>query len=183
MLGSPKSCIYAATSLGACQIGNSTCQRVKITTFQFSDLPVSGSLTDIMPIVNELVPKIGYSDAKEKHNGSEAWLNFARRVTRNPFVKAHLSLRGNKCAHCSWPLNMASVVHHVDYDHACSYPGTVRFSHPTAKRPNRSDKVPDCGNCKLVQEGAFLSCMGRLVLVHKLCNLKISIPQTTDHFE
>lgn len=130
-----------------------------------------------MHMANELVPKIGYSDAKEKHNLSEDWLNFAKRITRNPFVKEHLSLRVNRCAYCSWPLNAASVIHHVDYDLTCSYSKTVRYSHPTVKRPNRSDKVPDCGSCKLIQEEAFLSCMGRLVLVHKLCNLRVSIPQ------
>ena len=135
---------------------------------------------EIMPLANELLPKIGYSDAKAMHNGSEAWLNFARRITKNPFVKQHLALRGNTCAYCSWPLNASYVVHHIDYDHTCSYPGTVRFLNATAKRPNRSDKAPDCETCKLVQEKAFLSCMVRLALVHKLCNMKISVPQSRD---
>ncbi len=121
--------------------------------------------------MHSLLPKIGYRDASTKHGGSEAWKNFARRITRNPFVNEYLRHRdGEVCQLCKGNLRVGVVIHHKDYDHVCSFNKTIRLEHPTEKRPNRTNLTPDCESCSRESQGTFMSCMQRVVLLHTGCN-------------
>ncbi len=122
-----------------------------------------------------LIPKIKYRDASIKHSRSESWLNFAARLTKNPFVKNFLHSRdGDNCQWCGRRFLQSPTVHHVDYDYTCIHTDTIRIANPTEKRPNRTAAIPDCESCANNQPQSFNACMSRLVLVHSFCNMKIS---------
>lgn len=121
-----------------------------------------------------LIPKISYATARQTHGRSEEWLNYARRIARNDYVKGFLASKGPTCPCCGLKLNSNAVVHHIDYDHRCAFRITIRVEASTPKRPSRTHEVPDCESCRADDERRFHSCMSRLVLVHRLCNLRIA---------
>lgn len=124
-----------------------------------------------------LVPTIGSMEAKRKHEHEvDAWTMFARRAQRHPYVKTFVFERdGGVCRWCSGPIKPwhKSNIHHVDYDHCCTFPGRVEIPVPTEKRPGRRYKGPDCQQCHTSAPEAFSACMSRLVLVHAVCNAVI----------
>lgn len=123
-----------------------------------------------------LIPSISQKQARERFSEQvEAWRNFAQRITKNPFVKEHLLRRdGNKCAWCNGTLGETVQVHHISYNHACTFQTTIWIDRPTEKRPARTALIPDCKSCKQQDEGRFQHCMNKLVLVHGICNKNIS---------
>jgi hypothetical protein len=115
---------------------------------------------------------------RKKHGSSDAWRNFARRITRNPFAKSHLFDReAGKCALCKRPVGGAFVIHHLDYDHICSFGKTQRVDASTSRRPDKLRTVPDCEACKFECETRFLSCASRLTIVHRVCNMRLSLAE------
>ncbi len=108
----------------------------------------------------------------------EKWRNFAQRITKNPFVKTFLLAQDeNTCAWCDRLLKESKVIHHIDYNHYCSYDVVIRISAPTANNPCKTRVVPDCESCRADNNDRFMACMAKLVLVHVSCNKKISEPK------
>jgi len=120
----------------------------------------------------EIVPFLSQKQAKESTGVDiESWRNFAQRITKNPFVKEFLLRRdGNKCGWCQNEIKQNRIVHHITYEHSCSYNIVIQIPSPTDKYPNKTRVVPDCKNCKEDNSNRFMSCMEKLVLVHGMCN-------------
>lgn len=123
-----------------------------------------------------LIPRIASADAKRNHP-AEGWTLFARRIQKHPFVKAYL-LRRDFNDGCGWcrtafasPANVQ--IHHVDYDHACTFLQVTEISTPTPKRPTRRYRGPDCQTCSNQHRDKFDACMSRLRLTHMMCNAHI----------
>jgi hypothetical protein len=114
----------------------------------------------------------------EKDYDRERWLKYARRIKKNPYVQASLALRDkDECAWCGGKITDGGDVHHISYDHACSFAGTIVVRLQTVQRHARKREVPDCERCRASDQVRFDACMNKLVLVHKLCNLEISKQQ------
>lgn len=113
-------------------------------------------------------------DMKEKHNNNEKWHLFARRITKNEFMKKYLRIKyDNICPWCGYPLNDNFVIHHIDYDHECFTGDIITIPHPTPKRPNKVNKVPNCESCKNNNKDKFKECIKKIVPIHKYCNYEI----------
>jgi hypothetical protein len=123
-----------------------------------------------------IVPTLSRSEARENITVDiEAWRNFAQRITKNPFVKAFLLERdGNKCSWCKKELQEKKIIHHTSYDHYCSYHVVLRIASPSEHNPFKTRLAPDCKKCKAENEDRFLACVSKLVLVHNMCNKKVS---------
>lgn len=124
--------------------------------------------------MEEIIPKNSYSDFK-KYPKSLPWLNFSSRITKNPFVKEYLLKRdGRYCKWCKKAFIKEPVIHHLDYNHECSFNQNITVSclKKTGKKGTRN--TPNCELCMLENINAFKSCMSRLVLVHDYCNYSIS---------
>lgn len=105
----------------------------------------------------------------------EQWRNFAQRITKNPFVKTYLIERdGTICGWCKKELYDLKIVHHISYDHYCSYDKVIRINSPTPTNPFKTRLVPDCKSCMEDTLERFETCMQKLVLVHSICNKHIS---------
>lgn len=129
-----------------------------------------------------LKPSVNYNDAKRYHIEKglyDYWISYARRITRNKYVKEYLYKKNNGvCPYCHKKLNIdSSVIHHKDYMNVCLYPQSdyILIDNPTPKRPHRKAKISKCQLCKELNKEKFLHCMDRLELVHSICNKKISI--------
>lgn len=118
----------------------------------------------------------------EKNYDRELWLKYARRITKNPFVVDFLSLRdAAKCAWCGQKITGIADIHHTTYDHACSFAGTIIVRQQTVQRHSRKREAPDCERCQADNKARFDACMGKLVLVHPLCNKEISGTRPADN--
>ena len=124
----------------------------------------------------EIIPLLSRKEVKESIVANiEAWRNFAQRITKNPFVKAFILERdGNACSWCYKNLHEVKIIHHTAYDHICNYNKLIRISSPTVNNPNKTRLVPDCESCKQENNDRFMVCMSKLVLVHSICNKRIS---------
>lgn len=121
-----------------------------------------------------IIPVIGSMEAKIKHNGSKEWKLFARKITKNPFMKNVVANRhSNRCSWCNRSIRSEFILHHVDYDHQCMYGIETVISRPTEKRPNKKVIVPDCETCNKIRPEYFNECVNRLVPVHGKCNAVI----------
>lgn len=118
-----------------------------------------------------IIPTLSSMDAKRGFlHDIEAWKNFARRITKNLFVKSFLLERdGVKCSWCKKHLTAAPVIHHHTYEHVCTYNETKRI----VTSALRAREVPDCESCRQKDEHRFLTCMDKLSLVHAMCNKAI----------
>jgi len=128
-----------------------------------------------------LRPSVTYRDAKDYYTRKglyDYWISYSRRVTRNKFVKEYLYNRDNGiCPYCKRKLDIdKAVIHHKDYMNTCIYHQDDYFviDNPTSKRPNRKAKISKCQLCQKENPNKFLDCMSRLVLVHSICNKRIS---------
>lgn len=111
----------------------------------------------------------------EKDYDAGRWRKFARRITKNPYVRSFLAQRDSgECAWCGQKIAEGGEIHHTAYDHDCSFAGTIVVRQQTVQRHSRKREVPDCERCRASDEVRFDACMSRLVLVHKLCNMEIS---------
>ena len=131
-----------------------------------------------------LVPHASYAESKNLYRNSIAWRRFANRAQRHPFMKEML-LRRDFDHGCSWCRRRFSnpetvQVHHTTYNNVCTYECSIEIATPTGKRPNRKFKGPDCEGCFYENRTGFDDCAGSLVLVHKLCNQKISLPKVSN---
>ena len=128
--------------------------------------------------MNELlIPAMGSEQAKKSFEKGK-WKNFARRLTKNPFMKEYVFERVNGlCPWCGKPLRKRNLhgfhVHHIDYFHQCKTSAFIEVPSPTEKRPDRKYKVPHCEDCKNTTPLACEECVRRVVAVHKLCNRDI----------
>lgn len=130
-------------------------------------------------IDDPLVPKISSYKAKKNHD-PVSWLRFGRRCQKNPYMRK--KIRERDCNRCRWCFGLIKehqepVLHHVDYDHACSFNRNISTLSPTAKRPNRVFNGPDCQKCEIENPEGFNACIDRLVLVHSYCNFEITKKQ------
>ncbi|GAA4326093.1 hypothetical protein [Flaviaesturariibacter amylovorans] len=117
-----------------------------------------------------LIPMLPSSEAKKAYE-LLPWKLFARRITHNPYVKAYLNKRdGGICSYCQQPTGDSPLIHHISYDHCCTYGIEIGIPKATEKRPNRIRKTPDCESCHLDNSDRFETCMGKLRLVHSICN-------------
>jgi hypothetical protein len=125
---------------------------------------------------NSLIPQSASAEAKAKYLDKNAWRNFAQRITHHPDVQEYLHTReAGLCSHCKQPLNESVQIHHIDYDHYCSF-GTMKIiATPTRKRLARSRSVPDCKACSQQRRELFDRCMSKLTVVHASCNAEISM--------
>jgi hypothetical protein len=106
----------------------------------------------------------------------DAWRNFAQRITKNPFVREYLFKRdGNKCSWCEKDFNKQPIIHHLSYDHKCTFNETTVITYSTEKKTFRERKVPNCQKCSQINSIAFNDCMNKLALVHRICNLQIAV--------
>lgn len=91
----------------------------------------------------------------------KGWTTFSEQVCKNSFMKEHLRVdQKNICPVCNKPLSRSFVIHHVDYDHTCSF-------HETGLE---SRGVPDCERCYSFRREWFDECVSRLRAVHNGCN-------------
>lgn len=117
-----------------------------------------------------------YSDAKQIYGKSEQWLNYAGRITKNPFIKKCLYEEYKNCQWCGKPLGPNSfVVHHMTYMRECVTDKTTRFPSPTEKRPDRTVKGPDCETCFHKTPKEFNECISHVVPVCRYCNRLIAL--------
>lgn len=120
--------------------------------------------------MKNLFPQLSSSQARLKYE-REAWLNFGRRITKNPFVKQFLISRdGNCCSWCKKRFIKGTNIHHISYDHSCSFHKTTRISRVTSVGRIRTSIIPDCQSCSIEQPMAFQNCISKLVIVHPVCN-------------
>ena len=113
--------------------------------------------------------------ACEKSHNADGWRKFARRITRNTYVRDFLALRDTGlCAWCGGKITDGGDIHHTTYDHACTFAGTIIVRQQTVQRHARKREAPDCQKCRGDNQARFDVCMGKLVLVHQLCNIEIS---------
>ncbi|HBA60912.1 MAG TPA: hypothetical protein DCZ92_08845 [Elusimicrobia bacterium] len=125
----------------------------------------------------KIIPAKSAADC-EKNYDKELWRKFARRIIRNPFVRNFLAQRDlGVCAWCGEKMLEDGDIHHTTYDHACSFEGTIVVRQQTVQRHSRKRQAPDCARCKAADQARFDVCMGKLVLVHPLCNKEISATQ------
>jgi len=125
----------------------------------------------------KIIPARKAADCEKNYN-RELWLKFARRITKNAFVKEFLALRDSgTCAWCGEKIADAGNIHHTAYDHSCSFAGIIIVRQQTVQRHSKKREVPDCERCKAENQERFDACMGKLVLVHPLCNMAISAHQ------
>ena len=123
----------------------------------------------------KIINKDSYSTYKNSFD-RESWLNYASRITKNEFVIKYLLDRDGKlCSWCHKNMINRPVIHHITYEHKCTFNKIIHFDRPTDKRPNRTSKTPDCETCKNDNFSRFKSCLDKLVLVHGFCNREISI--------
>ncbi|WP_199200612.1 MULTISPECIES: HNH endonuclease [unclassified Nitratiruptor] len=129
-----------------------------------------------------LKPSVTYGKAKQyflQKGLYDYWISYARRVTRNKFVKDYLYKRDNGvCPYCNKKVDIdEAVVHHKDYMNVCIYhkDDYVLIDNPTSKRPSRKAKISKCHLCKQENQEKFLDCMNRLTLIHQICNKRISM--------
>lgn len=121
-----------------------------------------------------LVPRISSAEAKAKHKDIDAWRNFAQRITHHLGVSRYLQAReAGLCSFCKQQLHETVHIHHIDYDHSCSFGVTKTIRTPTAKRPNRVRPIPDCKACSVQRRDLFDGCMAKLTVVHAGCNARI----------
>ncbi len=121
-----------------------------------------------------IIPKIDPQIARAAYNEIE-WKNFALRITKNPFVKEFLLQKdGNSCQWCNKPMNDNIIIHHISYEHSCTFGKVIEINRATEKRPNKVAVVPDCKLCKEGNEDRFNTCISKLALVHSGCNWIIS---------
>lgn len=121
--------------------------------------------------------------AGRKHGFSDAWEAFAVEVTKNAFMRFYLYGRGRRrCALCLHPFGGDTVIHHVDYDHVCSFGRRLMQPTPREDRPDIVVDVPDCEACFLESRERFFSCADRLRLVHSDCN-RLLRPQPLEQSE
>jgi len=92
---------------------------------------------------------------------------FQKRVCFSSFMKSELRrTQGDVCTVCRMPLwNRRVDVHHLDYAHQCTWPGTV-----FVKVAGKEVEVPDCAECKRDDPERFRCCRKRLQLLHKRCH-------------
>lgn len=122
---------------------------------------------------NKVINKFPRSAFKDKYE-RQSWLNFSSRITKNLFMLDFLVKRdGIKCSWCGNVMKAKPTIHHISYDHFCSYDKIVKVKRPTEKRPDRQSKVPDCQSCYKTDKQRFLLCAEKLALVHRMCNVKI----------
>lgn len=122
----------------------------------------------------KIIPARAAADC-EKDYDREPWLKFARRIIRNPYVKAFLAQRdGGKCAWCGGAIPDDGGVHHTTYAHSCTFAGTIEVRQQTVQRHAKKRMAPDCERCRADSQARFDACMSKLVLVHHLCNKEIS---------
>jgi DNA-directed RNA polymerase subunit N (RpoN/RPB10) len=105
---------------------------------------------------------------KRKYENSIEWRRFARRAQRNPHMKRILhELQHGRCKLCCRLLDVKTMqIHHLDYDHTCSYPGEVVLT----SQSGRHRTVPDCASCHAALPDVFAECLRRLALTHQRCN-------------
>ena len=118
--------------------------------------------------MNELlIPAMGSEQAKKSFEKGK-WKNFARRLTKNPFMKEYVFERVNGlCPWCGKPLRKRNLhgfhVHHIDYFHQCKTSAFIEVPSPTEKRPDRKYKVPHCEDFDILptaKAGGFLDTDG-----------------------
>lgn len=111
----------------------------------------------------------------EKNYDSGHWRKFARRITKNAFMAQALALRdAGVCAWCGGQIADTGEIHHTTYEHSCAFPGTIIVRQQTVQRHAKKREIPDCERCRADSQARFEACLGKLVLVHKLCNIEIS---------
>lgn len=114
----------------------------------------------------------------EKNYDAALWRKFARRITKNAFMAKALALRdADICAWCGGKIADTGEIHHTTYDHSCTFPGTIIIRQQTVQRHAKKREIPDCESCKADNQARFADCLGKLVLVHKHCNIEISARQ------
>lgn len=117
----------------------------------------------------------------EKNYDAELWRKFARRITKNAFMAQALALRdAGICAWCGGKIDDTGEIHHTSYDHSCAFPGTIIVRQQTVQRHAKKREIPDCESCKADNPARFADCLGKLVLVHKHCNIEISAHQAAN---
>lgn len=122
----------------------------------------------------KIIPALA-AEACEKKYDAALWRKFARRITKNAFMAKALALRdAGVCAWCAGKIADAGEIHHTTYDHSCTFPGTIIVRQQTVQRHAKKREIPDCERCKADNQARFAGCLGKLVLVHKLCNIEIS---------
>ena len=123
-----------------------------------------------------IVPDLTSREARENFaDNIEAWKNFAQRITKNSYVKYFLRERdGNCCSWCHGKLIKRPIVHHIDYNHCCSFNIVISVPTPTLNDPYKTRIVPDCKSCKEQNKDRFMICMEKLALVHNICNKRIA---------
>lgn len=126
---------------------------------------------------DDLIPINVYRHGRYLRSGTDGtgrWRNFSSRICRHPFVRRTLFERSyGDCRWCGHLLVGNTVVHHIDYNHSCSSDRFIRIDSTTAKRPERTSKVPDCERCHRDDPMSFDACMCRIVLVHVGCHFEI----------
>ncbi|MDD2806485.1 MAG: hypothetical protein PHV33_13115 [Elusimicrobiales bacterium] len=111
----------------------------------------------------------------EKNYDTKLWRKFARRITKNAFMAKALALRdAGVCAWCGGKIADTGEIHHTTYDHSCTFAGTIVVRQQTVQRHAKKREIPDCERCKADNQARFEACLGKLVLVHKHCNIEIS---------
>ena len=119
-----------------------------------------------------LIPKMGFQEALEKHEGKDSWWRFSYHANANPTMRSHVYNREEKiCKLCSNELSEAHYqAHHSDYDHKCTY----RAKKIVIQYEGKERKIPNCEACKKQNEDRFLNCASRLHAVHGNCNKKLA---------
>lgn len=123
---------------------------------------------------SKVVPINCRDDGRRMFSRSFKWMIFSSRICRNPFVRRFLFERSyGDCTWCGHLLVGETVIHHIDYRHACRSEDVVKLHSPTDRKPDRVCEVPDCERCHREFPRSFDACIGRIALVHIGCHNQI----------
>lgn len=101
-----------------------------------------------------------------RYSSVDSWKTYTERICKNSFIKMVLHNRQNGlCAVCQSKLNDKAVIHHIDYDHKC----TFQDSGLDWKVP-KTRVQPNCELCFQTHREWCDDCISRLFLVHNNCN-------------
>ena len=126
------------------------------------------------------IPINSIQDFIEKYKQDTGWKKYKSKITKNIFVKRYLyAVDGSTCPFCHREFKSEPIIHHLDYDHTCTFEKIIELDTSTIKRPNKMTTVPDCESCHNDNNSIFLECMNKLMIVHSYCNKRINDVYTT----
>ena len=104
-----------------------------------------------------------------KYSSNDGWEIYTNRICQNSFMKEHLkAVQNSICPVCNCRLEKNAVIHHVDYDHSCTFCNSgLEWRKPKMR------VQPNCELCFNDHREWFDICASYLQLLHNHCHFYI----------